>query len=205
MTSGSMPPDTAVDAAILEVERFEWAAPDRIELSGVWSGLRGRRFIRPTLVLMGADGSRRRLLAMLEHKPWAADDGEDWVAAFAWEGDPIAAESAELNVGSGIDLVLPPPRPEGGQKPSRRFRHRAVSRDAARDTALHEPPIDPVPEAARKAPREEGRGEAPVGARTRHARHSTGRRRAGRRHGGARRKPCSGLGRARRARAGSRG
>jgi hypothetical protein len=145
MTSSSLPPDAAVVAAILEVERFEWTAPDRIELSGIWYGLRGRRFIRPTLVLTGPDGAQQRLLALLEHKPWAADDGEDWIAAFAWEGDPIAAESAELNVGSGIDLLLPAPRPEGGQKPARRFRHRAVSRDATRDTDLDGPPVDPAP------------------------------------------------------------
>ena len=49
-------------AAVLEIERFEWAAPDRIELVGVWSGLRGRRFIRPTLVLEG-EGEPKRLLA----------------------------------------------------------------------------------------------------------------------------------------------
>ncbi|MFL5840752.1 MAG: hypothetical protein ACJ77Z_09935, partial [Thermoleophilaceae bacterium] len=149
MTSGSPPPDAAVDAAILEVERFEWTAPDRIELAGVWFGLRGRRFIRPTLVLKGPDGPRRRLLALLEHKPWPADDGEDWIAAFAWEGEPIAAESAELNVGSGIDLVLPPPRPVGGHQPSRRFRHRAVSLDASREPVV--PP--PAPDSAAGKPR----------------------------------------------------
>jgi hypothetical protein len=117
-------------AAVLEIERFEWAAPDRIELVGVWSGLRGRRFIRPTLVLE-AEGERKRLLATLEHKPWTADDGEQWTAAFAWDGPVVKFESAELNVGSGIDLKLPSPRMRPG-KP-RRFRERVVSRDAARD------------------------------------------------------------------------
>jgi hypothetical protein len=117
-------------AAVLEIERFEWAAPDRIELAGVWSGLRGRRFIRPTLVLEG-EGERRRLLATLEHKPWTADDGEEWIAAFAWNGPVVKFESADLNVGSGIDLKLPPPRMRPG-KP-RRFRQSVVSRDGTRD------------------------------------------------------------------------
>jgi hypothetical protein len=26
------------------------------------------------------------MLAVLEHKPWAAEEGEEWVAAFAWTG-----------------------------------------------------------------------------------------------------------------------
>jgi hypothetical protein len=117
-------------AAVLEIERFEWAAPDRIELVGVWSGLRGRRFIRPTLVLEG-EGAPKRLLAALEHKPWTADDGEEWIAAFAWNGPVVKFESADLNVGSGIDLKLPPPRMRPG-KP-RRFRQSVASRDATRD------------------------------------------------------------------------
>src|SRR3954462_9391742 len=66
---------TAARAAVLEIERFEWAAPNRIEIVGHWTGLHGRRFMRPTLVLKG-EGDPKRLLALLEHKPWAASDGE---------------------------------------------------------------------------------------------------------------------------------
>ena len=117
-------------AAVLEIERFEWAAPDRIELVGVWSGLRGRRFIRPTLVLEG-EGAPKRLLAALEHKPWTADDGEEWVAAFAWDGPVGKFESADLNVGSGIDLKLPPPRMRPG-KPRRFRQYRMEQAGAAR-------------------------------------------------------------------------
>ncbi|MEA2273876.1 MAG: binding protein-like family [Solirubrobacteraceae bacterium] len=129
-----MPPAVEAGAAIFEVERFEWAAPDRLELTGVWTGLRARRFIRPTLVLE-TDAGRRRLLAVLEHKPWSADDGADWIAAFAWTGEPAEVESAQLNVASGIDIELPPPRRATGKRPARRFRHRAVSRDASRQDA----------------------------------------------------------------------
>jgi len=145
-----MPVDqTETGAAVLEIERFEWVAPDRIEIVGYWSGLRGRRFMRPTLVLKG-ETEPRRLLALLDHKPWNADDGEEWIAAFAWNGEPTKFESADLNVGSGLDVALPPPRMRPG-KP-RRFRHRAVSRDATRDAA-DEPTLaagivsDPPPEA----------------------------------------------------------
>jgi hypothetical protein len=127
-----MPVDaTTTGAAVLEIERFEWATPERIELVGYWTGLRGRRFVRPTLVLKG-EGEQTRLLALLEHKPWVAHDGEEWTAAFAWEGEVVKFEGAELNVGSGIDLDLPAPRMRPG-KP-RRFRQRVVARDASRDT-----------------------------------------------------------------------
>ena len=155
-----MPVDAkAAGAAVLEIERFEWAASGQIELVGYWSGLRGRRFMRPTLVLHGA-GQRKRLLATLDHKPWNAEDGEQWIAAFAWEGDPVKCDSADLNVGSGIDVALPPPRMRPG-KP-RRFRHRAVSRDATRDDEptlaveqgiVSDPPPKPKPAAKKPAAR----------------------------------------------------
>ncbi|MEK6228128.1 MAG: hypothetical protein AABM31_02215 [Actinomycetota bacterium] len=90
-----------------EVDRFEWTADDRLELAGRWFGVRGRRFLRPTLEVEVDDGNRR-LLALLEHKPWTAVDGEEWVAAFAWQGDPIAA-AAELAVGSDLAVELPAP------------------------------------------------------------------------------------------------
>lgn len=161
MTPGSTPSETAVQDTVFEVERFEWTAPDRIELTGVWTGVRGMRFIRPTLVLEG-EGRRVRLLALLEHKPWPADDGTDWKAAFAWEGDKIAAESAELSVASGIDLELPAPRKTVAKAP-RRFRHKVTARELPRDEehdllrrkrtgivseapAMHPPSADPPAE-----------------------------------------------------------
>src|SRR3954471_19139506 len=117
------------EAAVLEIERFEWAAPNRIELVGVWSGVRARRFIRPTLVLEG-DGDPIRLLAVLDHKPWQAGPDGEWIAVFAWDGPPVKFQSADMNVAPGIDVTLPPPRMRPG-KP-RRFKHRAVARGTER-------------------------------------------------------------------------
>jgi hypothetical protein len=134
VTTRSTPSTVETGAAIFELERFEWTAPDRLELTGVWMGLRARRFIRPTLVL-DTDAGRRRLLALLEHKPWSADDGADWIAAFAWTGEPAEVLGAQLNAASGVDIELPAPRRPTGNRPPRRFRHRAVSRDASRDDA----------------------------------------------------------------------
>ena len=90
-----------------EVDRFEWVAHDRLELAGRWYGVRGRRFLRPTLDVEMGD-QRRRMLALLEHKPWTAVDGEQWLAAFSWEGEQ-ADLTAELSVGPDLAVGLPQP------------------------------------------------------------------------------------------------
>jgi hypothetical protein len=91
-----------------EVERFGWVSDDRLEITGRWSGLRGHRFLRPTLDIQ-VDGRHRRLLALLEHKPWAADDGDEWIAAFPWQGEPLQVDGAELALGPDLAVELPPP------------------------------------------------------------------------------------------------
>jgi hypothetical protein len=91
-----------------EVERFEWTAGDRLEVAGRWFDVRGRRFLRPTLDVK-IDGRSRRLLATLEHKPWAADEGEEWLAAFAWDGEAADIEAAQLTVGPDLAVELAPP------------------------------------------------------------------------------------------------
>jgi hypothetical protein len=114
MTRGTAPADTG-SATVFELERFEWTAPDRLEVSGRWSGLRAHRFVRPTLTLEG-QGGQKRLLALLEHKPWPAEDGQPWVAAFPWEGEKETFESADLAVATGIEVSLPPPEAKAPRK-----------------------------------------------------------------------------------------
>src|SRR4051794_27092726 len=94
--------------------RFAWTAPDRLVVRGRWFGLRGHRFMRPALVVEAGE-ERRRLLALLEHKPWAADDGEPWVAAFAWQGEPVELSAAEMSVAPSVAVELPPPPVPGGR------------------------------------------------------------------------------------------
>lgn len=98
---------TATAEVAFEVERAGWPSPDRLEVVGRWFGVRGRRFIRPTLYVE-ASGEPRRLLAVLDHKPWAVEDGEEWIAAFAWDGDPVDLAGSELTVGPGIAVELNP-------------------------------------------------------------------------------------------------
>ena len=99
----------------LEVDRFDWASEERLELVGRWHGIRGRVFLRPTLDVRTADGPRR-LLAVLEHKPWIAQEGEEWLVAFPWSGPP-ELEHAELAVGSETIVALPSPGTDGTARP----------------------------------------------------------------------------------------
>jgi hypothetical protein len=103
------PEPTSAPASVgFEVERFEWTSRDRLELVGRWFGLRGHRFLRPTLDVE-VEGERRRMLADLEHKPWAPQEGEDWIAAFTWRGDPASFDDAELTVSPELAVQLPAP------------------------------------------------------------------------------------------------
>jgi hypothetical protein len=99
-----------------EVDRVGWPSPDRVEVVGRWFGVRGRRFIRPTLYV-DVDGEPRRILAVLDHKPWAVESGEEWVAAFAWQGEPVDITGSELTVAPGITVEI---GSSGGQRPRRR-------------------------------------------------------------------------------------
>lgn len=99
------PPQPATPG--FEVERFGWTAAGGLEVTGRWYGVRGRRFVRPTLAVAGSQG-RRRLLASLEHKPWAPAEGEPWIAAFPWEGADPGHVTVELAVAPGVVVALPP-------------------------------------------------------------------------------------------------
>ncbi len=112
MSPAHAPP---VPSVTFEVDRFGWTSDDELELVGRWFGLRGHRFLRPTLDVVVA-GERRRMLAVLEHKPWAAEEGEEWVAAFTWRGEHAALDDAELTVSP--DLAVQLPLPDGPRPPT---------------------------------------------------------------------------------------
>lgn len=119
--------DIAATEPSFVLERFE-VSGDRLEVAGHWRGLRGRRFVRPVLWLHRGE-DRRRLVAVLDHKPWAADDGEAWIAAFAWKGGKLDAERAELEVGREwvVDLPLPGARARKAPEEARPARPRPPS------------------------------------------------------------------------------
>jgi hypothetical protein len=130
-------------AIAFAVERFFWPAPERLELSGRWSGVRGIRFVRPTLVLVAGE-QHRRVLADLDGKPWPAEEGAPWTCAFPWKGDALDAEAAELTVAPGILIRLDAPELPPGAK----------RRPRAEPPA--EAPADPAPAPAVEAALEDG-------------------------------------------------
>jgi hypothetical protein len=98
-----------------ELERFEVTDEDRLELTGRWSGVRGLRFMRPSLTVKTEDGERS-LLAVLEHKPWAAEEGSDWTAAFPWQGAAPEPGQMELAVAPSVVVDLAPDLPAPARK-----------------------------------------------------------------------------------------
>jgi flagellar biosynthesis GTPase FlhF len=88
--------------ATFDLERLE-AGDGALVISGHWAAVRGMRFVRPTLTV-----GTRRLLATLEHKPWAPDGSEPWVAAFPWTGDEVDAAECWLDVAPGVLVPLAP-------------------------------------------------------------------------------------------------
>jgi hypothetical protein len=142
-------PEAVSNGVTFEVERFEWVDGDRLEVTGRWYGLRGHRFVRPVLVVVARD-ERRRMLAVLDHKPWAADDGEEWTAAFPWEGEPVELTSAELAVAPSLAVDLPAPRVPGQRRKAPKRSEGPLH--ARRGPADREPlPAEPEPAPATPA------------------------------------------------------
>jgi hypothetical protein len=88
-----------------QLDRFEQTGEDRLEVTGRWFGVRGLRFVRPALTVQTQDGERN-LLALLEHKPWAVEEGKSWIAAFPWQGDSPDPDQAELSVAPSVVVAL---------------------------------------------------------------------------------------------------
>src|SRR5947209_9146238 len=99
-------PAVRTEEIVFELDRFE-RSDGQLTLVGRWFGVRGRRFVRPTLTL-ALDGERVRALAALADKPWPAEDGEPWKASFPW-GKTGRVEEPELSVAPDISIQLPSP------------------------------------------------------------------------------------------------
>ena len=108
MTTGSSEQSPqGAEGITFEVERVALEQPGRLLVRGRWFGVRGRRFMRPSLTLtMRADGSQGRALAELEHKPWAAEDGEPWTAVFPIDVSLEETSGLELSVAPDVAVEL---------------------------------------------------------------------------------------------------
>lgn len=126
-----------------DVNRLE-ARDGRLVVSGHWSGVRGMRFMRPTLIVGG-----REVLATLEHKPWAPSDELEWTAAFPWDGAAPDPSEAAIAVAPSLTVSLAP----GAAPAARRFERPAGATPlqrgpAAEPVAAPEPRPAAVPSAA---------------------------------------------------------
>ena len=137
-----------------ELERLDLDG-DELVVSGHWSGVRGLRFVRPTLV---ADD--RRILATLEHKPGAPSLDRAWTAAFPWEGDDVDVGGLALAVapqvtvpldGAAVSLpgsgLTPPAKPRPRSRTAK-AKAPAVPEPASEPALARKPKAKAVPEPA---------------------------------------------------------
>ena len=93
-----------------ELARFVWEAPDRLELSGRFTGLPYVPADDPVLVVDGVDGPHR-LPVVSDSFSGPPKDDRRWNAAFAWQEAPVAFNDAKLEFGGNIVVELPGPAP----------------------------------------------------------------------------------------------
>jgi hypothetical protein len=116
-----------------EVDRIE-ARGGRLVVSGWWSGVRGMRFMRPTLLVRD-----RTVLATLDHKPWTPDGELEWTAAFPWDEEAPNLSEAALSVAPSVTVPLAP----GAEPPA--DAEPADAEPAAPPELPHEAPPSPDP------------------------------------------------------------
>lgn len=91
-----------------ELERFEWKAPDRLEVAGKFHGLEDAQFDDAVLVVTGAGGAHR-LRAAPEIGAGPPEHGQSWRAQFVWDEKPVGVDAAALELGPDIVVELPAP------------------------------------------------------------------------------------------------
>jgi hypothetical protein len=82
----------------LELERFAWGGPDRLQVSGKFTGLGEVPPDAPVLVVCGPQRTHR-LPALPDSLSGSREDGNPWSAEFAWQEPPVAFEEATLELG----------------------------------------------------------------------------------------------------------
>ncbi|HET8949979.1 MAG TPA: hypothetical protein VFN44_05700 [Solirubrobacteraceae bacterium] len=123
-----------MDGPTFVIERFGWGAPDRLEVSGTFSGLATETSPGAVLTVVGEDGPHR-LPAIDQVDAEAPTDGARWAAAFSWREAPVAFDRARLELGTSLAVDLPAPGRENGG-------HRLAVEvlDEAEPPAAEEPP-----------------------------------------------------------------
>ena len=106
-------PETRAPAALaatatFELKQFAWLTPDRLGVSGTFSGLQRAADGAPALVVRAGDRVLR-LPAVADSLGGSPEEGRVWKAAFEWRDAPVAFDAAELELGTGLIVDLPGP------------------------------------------------------------------------------------------------
>jgi hypothetical protein len=99
---------SATPRATFELERFAWGGPDRLQVSGRFTGLGKVPPDAPVLVVCGPERTHR-LPALPDSLSGSLEDGNPWSAEFAWQEPPVAFDAATLELGPEIVVELPEP------------------------------------------------------------------------------------------------
>lgn len=106
--SGQEPtPTTAAPTFVLK--RFAWGAPDRLEVSGTFGGLRDAPADASPVLIVSTSERTHRLPAVPDSLAGSPEEGRLWQAAFAWQDAPVAFDHAQLQIGADIVVRLPEP------------------------------------------------------------------------------------------------
>jgi hypothetical protein len=101
------------EAVTFTLDRFAWAAPDRLELAGTFDGLAAAPTGAAVLVLTGP-GGEYRLTATRGDDADGPANGEPWLASFVWHEAPAAFDTAVLELGDDLAVDLPIPGADAG-------------------------------------------------------------------------------------------
>jgi hypothetical protein len=92
-----------------ELRRFGWGTPDRLEVSGMFDGLRDTPAGAAPVLVVREGESVHRLPAVPDSFDGPPEDGQVWQAQFAWQDPPVAFSAAELELGADLVVDLPEP------------------------------------------------------------------------------------------------
>ena len=107
------PPPDAPQSPTFTVEHFGWGAPDRLEVTGTFSGLEANPPAEAVLTVFGDDGAHR--LPAIDEDGARKVDGARLTASFAWLETPVAFQHARLELGRSLAVdLLAPEAADGG-------------------------------------------------------------------------------------------
>jgi hypothetical protein len=118
MPAGGNPRRSPPDAAQLPtftVEHFGWGAPDRLVVTGTFSGLEPQSPADAVLTVFGEDGAHR--LPAIDGDDAPQVDGDRLTASFAWLETPVAFQHARLELGGSLAVDLADPEAAAGGDP----------------------------------------------------------------------------------------